>query len=351
MKVAALVLAALLAAGLTGVPALAQEAPSPAPSAAGPNAPAGAKQGKRPPRPPKPGVKEVQKSMDLLKPEAVFPVPGVPDWTIATPDAIWVSNKPKNSISKLDAKTNQVTETVTVGDKPCSGIAYGFGSLWAPNCGDKTVSRVDAKTAKVVATIPVGPADSEGGITCSKDAVWMVTGTAGDKVAKIDPKTNTVKTEVSVPPGSTTTDFGEGAVWVTQSKGNLLTRIDPKSAKVTDQIPVGPQPRFLTVGEGFVWTLNQGDGTVSKVDPKTRQVVATIQVGVPGTGGEISAGGGAVWITVFQIPVSRIDAKTNKVTHQYAGPGGDAILFAHGSVWLSNLREQNIWRLDPKKLP
>jgi YVTN family beta-propeller protein len=307
-------------------------------------------QKKRPPRIPKPGVKEVQKPMDLVKPEAVFPVPGVPDWTIATPTAVWVSNKPKNSVSKLDAKTNQVIATVTVGKQPCSGIAYGFGSIWAPNCGDNTVSRVDEKSAKLLATIPVGPANTEGGITCSKDAVWMTSGAAGDKAVRIDPKTNQVIAEVSVPEGSYTTDFGEGAVWVTQSKGNLLTRIDPRRNRVTDRIEVGPQPRFLTVGEGFVWTLNQGDGTISKVDPKTRKVVATIQAGIPGGGGEISAGGGAVWVTVFEIPITRIDAKTNKVTHQYAGPGGDAILFAHGSVWLSNLREQNVWRLDPAKL-
>ncbi len=323
--------------------ALAQEAP---PAAVPPPAPP--KQ--RPQRPPLPGVKEVQKPMSLVTPEAVFSVPGVPDWLIDTPDAVWVSNKPKNSISKLDIKTNTVTATVTVGEKPCSGLAYGFGSVWAPNCGDKTVSRVDDKEAKVIATIPVGPADSEGGITASPEAVWMATGAEGDKVARIDPKTNTVTAEVPVPAGSHTVDYGEGAVWVTQSKGKLLTRIDPKTAKVTDQIEVGPGPRFLTVGEGYVWTLNQGDGTVSKVDPKTRKVVATITVGVPGGGGEISAAGGSVWITVFQIPISRIDAKTDKVTHQYAGPGGDAILYAHGSVWLSNLRQQNVWRLDPAKI-
>ena len=64
-------------------------------------------------RAPLPGVKEVQKPMDLVKPIAVFPVPGLPDWTVATPDGIWVSNKPKNSISKLDAKTNTVTATFT----------------------------------------------------------------------------------------------------------------------------------------------------------------------------------------------------------------------------------------------
>ena len=298
-------------------------------------------------RPPLPGVKEVQKPMDLLKPDITFSVPGVPDWTIASPNAIWVSNGPKNSIFKLDAKTNTVTATVTVGTKPCSGIAYGFGSLWVPNCGDKTVSRVDAKTAKVVATIPVGPANSEGGITCSKDAVWLPTGAAGDKVARIDPKTNRVVAEVSVPEGSHTADFGEGAVWVTNSKGKVVSRIDPKTNQVSDTIEVGPQPRFLAVGEGFVWTLNQGDGTVSKIDPKTRTTVATIAVGIPGTGGEIATGGGAVWVTVFQIPLSRIDAKTNQVTQQFAGPGGDAVLFAHGSVWLSNLRQQNVWRLNP----
>ena len=305
---------------------------------------------KRGPRPPLPGVKEVQKPMDLVKPEHVFPVPGVPDWTIATKDAVWVSNKPKGTISKLDAKSNTVTATIEVGKQPCSGIAYGFGSLWAPLCGDKAVARVDEKTEKVVATIPVGPANSEGGITTSKDAVWMATGEAGDKVVRIDPKKNKVVAEIAVAPGSHTVDYGDGAVWVTQSGGNLLTRIDAKTNKVTDTIEVGPKPRFLTYGEGFVWTLNQGDGTVSKVDPKTRKVVATIQCGVPGGGGEISAGGGAVWLTVFQIPITRIDAKTNKVTHQYAGPGGDAILYAHGSVWLSNLREQNLWRLDVAKI-
>ncbi len=305
---------------------------------------------KRPPRQPKPGVKEVQKPMDLIQPDAVFPVAGVPDWTIATPDGIWVSSKPKNTISRLDAKTNTVTATVTVGEKPCSGIAYGFGSLWVPNCGDNTVSRVDAVEAKVIATIPHGPANSEGGIACSEDAVWFATGAAGDKVLKIDPKTNAVVAEVAVPEGSHTVDFGEGAVWVTRSTGNVVTRIDPGTNQVTDTIEVGPKPRFLTVGEGYVWTLNQGDGTVSKIDPKTRKTVATIEVGIPGGGGEISAAGGAVWVTVFEIPISRIDPDMNMVTHQFAGPGGDAILFAHGSVWLSNLRQQNVWRIDPAKI-
>jgi virginiamycin B lyase len=35
---------------------------------------------------------------------------------------------------------------------------------------------------------------------------------------------------------------------------------------------------------------------------------------------------------------------------QFFGPGGDAIRVGHGSVWLSNLRQSNVWRLDPKRV-
>ena len=79
-------------------------------------------------------------------------------------------------------------------------------------------------------------------------------------------------------------------------------------------------------------------------------MIATIECGIPGTGGELAFGDGAVWATVFQIPITRIDAATNAVTKQWAGAGGDSIRVAFGSVWLSNLREQNLWRIDLKTM-
>mgnify|MGYP007115157634 CR=1 FL=1 len=47
--------------------------------------------------------------------------------------------------------------------------------------------------------------------------------------------------------------------------------------------------------------------------------------GVPGGGGEIAYGDGHVWLTVFQIPLTKIDAATNTVVKQWVGPGGDAV--------------------------
>jgi virginiamycin B lyase len=302
-------------------------------------------QQKRPPRPPKPGVSTpgVKREMASIKPDAVFPVEGSPDWQVVTDDAVWVTSAAKNSVHRLDAITNRVVAVVTVGSKPCSGLAAGFGSIWVPNCGDKTLSRIDIKTNQVVGTLPFGPADSEGGIATGGGSVWMLTDKKGI-LSRIDPVSNKVTAEIMVPPNSVSCIYAENAVWITTPEKKLLTRVDGKTNQVTNTIEVGPGPRFLTAGAGSIWTLNQGDGTVSRVDAKTSKFVANIEAGIPGSGGEIAFGAGHVWATVFQIPVTEIDPEKNAVVKQWVGPGGDSIRVGHGSVWLSNLRDQNVWR-------
>jgi len=297
-----------------------------------------------------PGVKTpgVQIPMTLLKPDATFDVPGAPDW-MAIGESVWVSNKPKNSVTRIDPKTNKAADVVPVGNKPCSGLALGFGSLWVPNCGDHTLARVDLKTYKITASISTGIGDSEGGLAVSPDSVWLMTDKNGT-LARIDPGNNKIVAEIYVARDSYTLAFGEGAVWVTSTGANLVSRVDPNTNLVTDTIPVGKAPRFLAVGEGAVWTLNQTDGTVSRIDPKTNKVVATIEVGVPGEGGDIAAGEGFVWVTSIGIPLSRIDPATNKVVQQFIGEGGDAIRVGLGSVWLTHLQAGKVWRLDPKRI-
>lgn len=305
---------------------------------------------KRPPRPPKPGVSTpgVKRDMAAIKPLATFNVEGAPDWMVITDDAVWVTSAPKNTVTHLDPRKNFIDAVITVGKRPCSGLAAGFGSIWVPNCGDKTVSRIDIATNKVTATLQVTPGESEGGIAASLDAVWLVTDAKG-VLSRIDPVTNKVAAEIPVPPKSAGVVYGEGAVWVTTPEKNLLTRVDPKTNQVTASIEVGPGPRFLTTGAGSVWTLNQGDGTVSRVDAKTAKLVTHIAAGIPGSGGELAFGEGHVWATVFQIPLTEIDPATNAVVKQWTGAGGDSVRVGHGSIWLCNLREQTVWRISPQQ--
>ncbi len=303
-------------------------------------------------KPVRPGVSTpgVKREISGITPVATFDTEsGAPDWMVLTDGVVWVTNGPRNVVHRLDANTNKIAATITVGKRPCSGLAAGFGSIWVPNCGDKTVSRLDAQTNALVATVPIGPSESVGGIAASEDAVWIVTDAHG-KLSRIDPKKNAVTATIDIPAGSASVVYGDNAVWVTTPGTNQLTRVDAKTNAVTDTISVGPKPRFETYGAGSVWTLNQGDGTISRVDTETRKVAATIEVGIPGDGGEIAFGLGHVWATVFQIPMSEIDPATNSVVRQWVGDGGDSIRVGHGSIWLTNLRGHMIFRIDPKQL-
>jgi virginiamycin B lyase len=304
----------------------------------------------QPTQPPRPGVTTpgVRRSMADIHPDATFAVEGDPDWMVVTEDAVWVTSSSANHVVRLDPATNRAALVVTI-DKPCSGLASGFGAIWVPSCGAHALVRVDPQTGKIVAKIPAGPADSEGGIAVGAGSVWLATKKEG-LLARIDPQTNKIVAKITIASGSYAPAFGEDAVWITSTEHSLLTHVDARSNRVVATIPIGPQPRFLTVGAGSVWTLNQGDGTVSRIDMKTDRLTATIPVGIPGTGGEIAFGDGSVWTTVFQIPMSRISPATNAVVQQWEGLGGDSIRLGHGSIWLTDLAHGVVWRLNPKQL-
>lgn len=287
----------------------------------------------------------VQHPMADLKPEAVFPVEGHPDWMAVTGDSVWVSSSNVNHVVRLDLKTNKPDTIITV-QRPCSGLAVDFGSLWIPSCGKqkRELIRADAKTGAIQATIAATPADSEGGITTGAGSVWLVTSDSSI-LARIDAKTNAVVAHISLPKGSFNPVFAAGSVWVASNAGNALIRVDPSTNKVVGSTAIGPKPRFLTVGEGSVWVLNQGDGTVSRVDAGSGKLIATIPAGIPGEGGEIAYGSGSVWATVFGYPITRIDPASNKVVRQWVGEGGDSIRVSHDSIFLSFLLGAKVWRI------
>jgi streptogramin lyase len=291
--------------------------------------------------------------MSYLIPDAQYTieangVKGNPDWLAITEDSVWTNSMRTDTIFRMDASTDKVLAAVPV-SRPCSGFAVAAGTLWSPSCGEKVIYRIDLKTNQVIAKVPVGPANNEGGIAFGAGSAWMPSDPKG-VVSRIDPATNKVIAVIPVPPDSFTAVFGYGLVWVSSTAKSVVSAISPATNKVIAEIPVDANPRFMAAGEGYVWTLNQGTGTVTKIDPRTLKVVASIEVGVPGAGGDIAAGEGAVWVTQKTVPVSRIDPNTNTVTAQLYGPGGDAMRIGHGYVWLSNGGEARVWRFRPGKV-
>jgi virginiamycin B lyase len=272
-----------------------------------------------------------------------FSVGGLPDWQAIADDAVWAGNL-IGEIHRIDPVANTLT-TFSPGFAPCNGMAAGFGSLWAADCGGSRLVRLDLISGAITGQQPTTVGSGGEGLTgLGEGYVWMI-GTPGSLIA-VDPATVQVVATVAVPIGAVSVAVGFGAVWVADPSTGTVLRIDPSSRVVTATISVGGKPRFLVAGEGAVWVLNQADGSVARIDPASATVAATILVDSAGFGGDIAAGGGSVWTTTFDRPLSRIDATTNRVLEQYVGgQGGDSVSYGFGSVWLTNLRTGTIWRI------
>jgi virginiamycin B lyase len=107
-------------------------------------------------------------------------------------------------------------------------------------------------------------------------------------------------------------------------------------------------PDFMAAdGKGGVWILNQGDGSVSRINPNTNQLIATIDAKVSGSGGDIAAGAGRVWLrgnkTIFLVEV---DPKRNVISKRY-GPlcGSGAVRVANKIVWVSAHDINTVWAI------
>jgi virginiamycin B lyase len=298
---------------------------------------------------PKPGIPGVQVLFSRLKPSATFKIGATADWVLVTDHAVWVAGTKPYTLQRIDPATNTVVAKIGLSDEACSGLAFGFGSVWVPVCGKTPVlARVDVRTNRISAVLPIPPAGPEGGITTSSDSVWMVTDKEGATLSRIDPKTNQVRQKIAIPAGSYNPLASGGVVWVTGGDKGVLTAVDARSGEVLSSPPVGPRPRFLTAGGGAVWTLNQGDGSLTRVDLKTRKVTATILLGIPGAGGDLGYGADSVWATTFELPLTVVDGKTNRVVRQWVGQGGDSLRFGFDSIWLTDYRRGLLWRIPFK---
>jgi streptogramin lyase len=291
----------------------------------------------------------VQIPMLKLKAEAEVSVAGSPESILVEPSAVWILNRSKNVLERVDPKANTLGEAVAGFQDPCGSPQFGFGTVWALNCGDGTLLRVDAKAGKVLKSIKSGAGSARAGLAVSADSVWALT---DDKttLSRIDPAQDRVVGELRLPAGCNALVFGEGSLWITCPGENRVLRVDPLLNIVSRRIEVSAEPYAVAVGDSAIWVFCRKEGKVERIDPKTDKVVKTIELAVPNVNGDIAAGEGSVWVSLPGFPISRIDPRTDKVVQQFVGDGGGFIRTSQGTVWLSNVKQGTLWRLDPRRI-
>jgi virginiamycin B lyase len=289
---------------------------------------------------------DTRRPIEELTPTATIHIGKTADWVAISENAVWVGSTGPNAVSQIDPHTNTLVSTVPVPGNPCAGLAIGHGGLWVPLCAKpNALVRVDLRTREVTVVAGIGPADREGGITSSPDSVWLIVDRKAT-LARIDPGSGRVRQTIRVPPGSYNPLYSAGQIWVTRADGAQVTVVDAGTGAISATVASGPKPRFLTSGAGAVWALNQGDGSLTRIDTQTRRVIQTTALGTPGSGGDITFGGGLVWSTVSKVPLTVVDAKTGLVLCQWIGPGGDSLGIGHGAIWLTNYDAGTISRIE-----
>lgn len=289
---------------------------------------------------------EIRHPISELVPTAKIHLAKTADWVAITDDAVWVGTTGPDGVAQIDPKTNSAIAAVPLPGKPCAGLAVGFNALWVPLCAKpNALARVDLHTRSVTLVPGVGPADREGGITVSRDGVWLVID-GRSTLARINPNSLQIIQRIVVPPGSLNPAYSDGLIWVTQSSGAQVSIVDPDKGSLVGMINSGPQPRFLDAGQGSVWTLNQGDGSLTQINTRSRRAVATTRLRTPGHGGDIKVARGTVWTTMAKVPLSATDASTGKVLCQWVGPGGDSLGVSRDAIWLTDYDAGDVYRYD-----
>jgi virginiamycin B lyase len=297
-----------------------------------------------------------ERSMNELTVEAEIGRPG--DFMAWGFDALWMMSKPTldkingewttrdPALVRVDGRTNAVTDLEIPGTTGrVRGLAIGENAVWIPDTVSERIFKVDPISNKVALAIPVAFSGTEGSIGIGEGSVWITA--KGDVLTRLDAASGAMQATVPLPGGAPAAIVNNGMVWVTGYARDELYKVDPKTNTIILTIPLHPSPRFLTAAEGSVWVLNQGDATVQRIDPASGKVEATIEMGTEhrGEGGDITAGGGYVWVTLRDVPLVQIDPRSNSLVAIFRGRGwGDAIRFGGGSLWISG---RSIRRLKP----
>jgi virginiamycin B lyase len=272
-------------------------------------------------------------------------VAGAPDWLAVAEGSAWAAVS--GGVRRIDGATGTPDGLVPIPGTICLAFDVGFDSLWAGSCDRHLLARIDPKTGSLdtpLIELPIDGIEEEGSIGVGESGVWLIS--SAHQLLRLDPVTNQVDGQWPLPASAAAVRVGLDAVWVTVPSTDTLLRIDPADPTTSKSIKVGRGPRFLAVGSDAVWVMDQADGSVSRVSGGG-EVVATIPVSkVPIQGGDITVGGGRVWVRIEQDLVVTIDPGTNGVVARYGPPSGSgSVAVDDDAAWVSAHDTSSVYRL------
>ena len=132
-----------------------------------------------------------------------------------------------------------------------------------------------------------------------------------------------------------------GSAWVACKEEQRVLRVLLQSGR-SRSIPLAGQPIAVLSAFGAVWALESG-GTISRIDARTARVTARVQTGASAPY-NLWAGAGSLWSVDDSLgEVLRIDPALRKVTQRIAvGDGAADLVFRGERAWAINHRDRGL---------
>ena len=238
-------------------------------------------------------------------------------------------------------------------------------ALAAPTAVRETAPVADAASAE--AEPPVAPARPRrrrlalGGVLALVAAAVAVAGLVlrdepspilvpPNSVAVIDVDTNSVEKIIPVGNRPGPVAAGPGQVWVGNIDDKTLTLIDPATReRESPDVQVGVTPDAVTAGRGAAFVVNGLLGMLYRVDAESK-ILSDRPLAQPSHkygGAGVDVGEGAVWATVGDGWLARVDPETltgKSYPSEAAGP--TALVFYNGALWVA-VEAAELHQYDP----
>ena len=260
-----------------------------------------------------------------------------------------------NSVAMIDPRQNTVVGVVPLGERP-TRIAVHGDDVWVLQPDRGTVSHISRSTNAVLGTVGVGGAPSS--LVAGARGVW-ISDARNRRVTLIEPERLTVAATVRTGrrplpgpyPDAGLLASGYGSLWFASGE-ETITRVDPRLVRVTAQIhdvvTGGSADGAITAGEGSIWVAGPyGGSPVTRIDPRSNTILAKIPLSKFRASGA-ATGGGSVWVSdVGENNVWRIDPARNvAVATVPVGAAPIGVASGYGSIWVANSGDGTVSRID-----
>jgi DNA-binding beta-propeller fold protein YncE len=268
--------------------------------------------------------------------------------------AAWVACKEQSRLVRLALPSGRQTGGVRL-DAPVTAVAVGPGSVWALDA-NSTLYRLDTGTGRVRRRIQLD-AIAAYNIWIGGGAVW-VADDQGASVLRIAPSTNKVVAHIRVGDGPADMAFFGTQAWVVTHRDNTIFHIDLATNAATRLATLGggnvAVERLALLG-GSLWATGRG-APLFELDSATGATSRSVDIG--GTGIDVVATAGALWVPVRTAAVDRTGFPTMTAVRR-VNPDGTVTTVAKargrvdvhglaaglGAVWLADNTNGVVYQL------